>query len=216
MDKNIVVLAGALPLLLCLLCLLVLVAFLFLRIRHYRVRNRFLVEEVRHVNDECAKLKSNLAAFPKAWDADSCYIEYSDQDLITSMFRFKSKLERYLQKWVDCDTASMNESPARIESILFPQVLQPYPETPAEHLLSEIPAENVLDAGYDLRLFPNPHQYTPSDICTLLSRTSHARPSLCISSDQLLSKPSRSIMPPGTVFSHFKQRRWTRFIKSSL
>ena len=156
-----IILAVVIPLL---ACLLILAAVLILRSRRHRL------QQLHRVTDECAQLREQLANYPKAWSTRDYECGYQPDDIKRSFGRFTSLLMNYTRTWMELSIPSVPESPARIEAILFPAVSQPYPETPAEDRLDEIAPGHLLTAGKDIRTFPNPHQYTPSDICALLDQ----------------------------------------------
>ncbi|CZR59488.1 uncharacterized protein PAC_09380 [Phialocephala subalpina] len=142
-----VVLAVVFPLLLCLLMLL---GTLLCRGRQ---RRAFDAIDLQRLHDKCAKFEKRLAAFPEAWDGNQ-RSGFSRGEVGDSFDAIQQRLGPYVQKWIDFDDPK-NDSATRIEAVLFP-------EPPPKHALS---------TSKDTRVFPNPHQYTPAEICAFLEQT---------------------------------------------
>ena len=152
-----VVLAVALPLLLCLIILLIACTILHLRFRRHLVD---CLENLRQADENRARLETKLAAFPKMWDGQSDDVGFGRPELQESYAELISALNAYTRKWIDNNespSSSGNESPARIEAVLFPEPRRPC----------------FLNTGKDTRFFDNPHQYTMAEICTFIEDSSN-------------------------------------------
>ncbi|RDL31967.1 uncharacterized protein BP5553_09369 [Venustampulla echinocandica] len=200
-SRTAVVLAVALPLSLCLLILLATCAILLFRLRHHRTEDHLHLQELHHANDERAKLEKKLAGFPKAWDKSISDWWFSRDEVKYSYLDFYGALGSYVEKWIasaGTPYSSRNESTARIEAILFPDPPPPHP----------------LTDGKDTRVFPNPHQYTPAEISTLLEHNNregishHIIASILLKAISIEGNPHQTLLPfqPMEVHSLHKLR----------
>jgi len=176
-----VALAVALPLLQCLLVLLGILLFRGRQLRAFDAIDR------QRLHDKCAKLEKRLAAFPKAWDGQQADSGFSRGEVEGSFRTLQVILDSYVNKWI-CSDDPKSDSTTRIEAVLFP----------------EAPPKHVLATNKDTRDFPNPHQYTPAEICTFLEQadtrtaiSQHIMLSILLHAISLEGYPFHTLLPLG-------------------
>ncbi|KAF4635922.1 hypothetical protein G7Y89_g2159 [Cudoniella acicularis] len=205
-------LAITLPLLLCVCILLSIFAFLFLRFRRHRTQQQQAFEqELNQANDKIATVERQLAKYPKVWGGPGVHntdLADSDSNLLSSYCDLASSINIYLGKWIVYGSSSptIKDSVARIEALLFP----------------EPPPIEFITQGKDTSLFPNPHNYTPEEICTLLENSRTRKPmfhyilfSILLKSISVEGNPRQSLLPlqPVDIYALDKLRDLIRGVE---
>jgi hypothetical protein len=169
-----IALAVALPLLLYLLTLL---GILLFRDRQLRTSDAL---DLKRLQGKYAELEKLLATFPKAWNKQWSDMGFTRDEVKRSFCNLTGTLNIYVENWIDSDNPQ-NDSPTRIEGVLFPE--------PPKHLATD----------KDTRIFPNPHQYKPAEICTFLE---HAKTRKAIAYHIMLSILLHAISFEGLHFEN--------------
>ncbi len=166
--------------LLLLLCLLVFLGRLLLRARQLHA---FGAIDIERLQNKYTILEEKLAAYPKKWTSNSQDTGFSKDDVDFSLAVFSCALAHYCDRWICSDLSPKNESVTRIEGVLFAE-----------------PRRRFGDR--DMRIFPNPHQYTPAEICTFLERREtresivlHIMCSILLHAISLEGNPLESLLP---------------------
>ncbi|KAH7369539.1 hypothetical protein BKA65DRAFT_544272 [Rhexocercosporidium sp. MPI-PUGE-AT-0058] len=180
-SKTALALAIALPL--ALLCLGI--AVLLLR---YRDQRNTAYRSWGIASFELAEAQKQLTASPAVENNNLTPHPFSEDDLNFAYMDFGVALSEYVHKWALHDEPPIpkSHSAARIEGILFPEPPKPIP----------------INEGTDRSLFPNPHNYTPNEICSALATRKtrcdmleHILMSIILKDISLQGPPTTTLLP---------------------